>query len=217
MPNTLLFTSSKPAEGKSTSAMAVAKHFARMGLKVLLVDADMRNSSLFKKMNLENSVGLSNYLTGACTPPQAFQRTELPNLAFMAAGPVPPNAADLLASPRLASLLTIGLEVFDFIVVDGPPVMGLADVALLSNAASATVFVVSAGDARIGAIRGALKRLRMSRSPLIGVLMTKYDAKNAGYGYGYGYGYGQNDFQYGARPELQSPGQQTVARPRESA
>ena len=74
----------------------------------------------------------------------------------MASGPLPPNAADLLASSRLLSLLSVGLEVFDFIVIDGPPVMGLADAPLLSSVAAGTVFVIGAGQARKGFVQGAL-------------------------------------------------------------
>ncbi|HEX5958468.1 MAG TPA: polysaccharide biosynthesis tyrosine autokinase, partial [Hyphomicrobiaceae bacterium] len=124
LPKTLLVTSSGPAEGKSITALAVAKHFATMGLKVLIVDADLRNPSLHLKLSLDNSMGLSNYLTGACAPPEVLQRTDFPNLAFLASGPLPPNAADLLGNSRMLSLLSIGLEVFDLIVIDGPPVMG---------------------------------------------------------------------------------------------
>ena len=94
------------------------------------------------KLNRDNSVGLSNYLTGACTPPDVMQKTEIPNLAFIASGPLPPNAADLLGGARVLSLLSIGSEVFDLIVIDGPPVLGLADAQLLSSAAAATIFVV---------------------------------------------------------------------------
>lgn len=190
LPKTLYVTSTGPAEGKSLTSVAIARHFASMGLKVLVIDADLRNPSLHKKLGGDNALGLSNYLMGACTPPEAFQATDLPNLAFMASGPLPPNAADLLGNPRLHSLLSVGLEVFDLIVVDGPPVMGLADAALLSNAAAATVLVVGAGQARLSLLRGALKRLQFARAPLIGAVLTKYDAKAAGYGYGYGYSYG---------------------------
>ncbi len=190
LPKSLVVTSAGPSEGKSISSVAIARHFATMGLKVLIVDADLRNSSLHKKLRCDNALGLSNYLTGACAPPDAFQATDLPNLAFMASGPLPPNAADLLGNPRLLSLLSVGLEVFDLIVVDGPPVMGLADAALLSNAAAATVFVVGAGQARLGSVRGALKRLHFGRAAVIGTVLTKFDAKAAGYGYGYGYGDG---------------------------
>jgi capsular exopolysaccharide synthesis family protein len=190
LPRTLLVTSSGPGEGKSLTAYSVAKHFAQLGRSVLLVDGDMRNPSLHRLLNRENYVGLSNYLVGSCTPPDAMQSTELAKLAFMASGPLPPNAADLLASSRLYSLLSIGLEVFDLIVLDGPPVLGLADAQLLSAAASATVFIVGGGQNRIGVVRGALKRLQQSRGSIIGAVLTKYDAKSAGYGYGYGYGQG---------------------------
>lgn len=198
LPRTLSLTSGGPGEGKSTTALAIAQHFARMGLKVLLIDADLRNPSLHKKMNIENSVGLSNYLTGGCSPPDAFQKTDLPNLAVMVSGPLPPNAADILAGPRLVSLMRTSTEVFDLVVLDGPPTLGLADAAILSNAAEATVFVVGAGLARKASVRGALKRLEFSKSPIIGNVLTKFDAKSAGYGYGYGYGYGNYSYSYGA-------------------
>ena len=150
LPKTLSITSSGPSEGKSLTSLAIAKHFATLGRKVLLVDADLRNPSLHVKLNSDNSVGLSNYLTGACSPPDVMQKTEIPNLAFIASGPLPPNAADLLGSARVLSLLSIGSEVFDLIVIDGPPVMGLADAQLLSSAAAATIFVVAAGISRKG-------------------------------------------------------------------
>src|SRR4029077_13482887 len=98
-----------------------------------------------------------------CTPPEAFQRTEVANLAFMAAGQLPPNPADLLAGPRLLSLLSVGLEVFDLIILDGPPVMGLADALILANAASRTLFVTAAGETRKSIVRGAIRRLHQAR------------------------------------------------------
>jgi capsular exopolysaccharide synthesis family protein len=195
LPRTLVITSAGPAEGKSSSAVAISRHFATMGLKVLIIDADLRNPSLHKKMSLANEIGLSNYLTGVCTPPETFQATNNPNLAFMASGPLPPNAADLLGSSRLASLFTVGLEVFDLIVIDAPPVMGLADVPLLATVASATVFIVGSGQARKGHVRHAIRRLQQSRVPVIGAVLTKFDTKLDGYGYGYGYNY---NYSYGA-------------------
>jgi len=222
LPKTLLISSAGPAEGKSITAVAIARHFATLGLKVLLIDADLRNPSLHNKLGHDNAVGLSNYLTGNCTPPEAFQATDAKNMAFMASGPLPPNAADLLGGTRMMSLLSIGLEVFELIVIDGPPVMGLADAPLLASAAEATVFVVGAGQARLGSVRGALRRLQLGRGAVIGAVLTKYDAKAAGYGYGYGYGhgygygYGYGGSTYGGsvahddrsrKPELTAPGE----------
>ncbi len=199
LPRSLLVTSSVQAEGKSITSLAIARHFANMGLRVLIVDADLRNPSMHRKLRLDNSIGLSNYLTGELMPPQTFQATDLDKLTFMATGPLPPNAADLLAGPRLFSLLSVGMETFDLIVIDCPPVMGLADAPLLSNAAAATVFVVGAGQSRPGQIRGALKRLQFARSPIVGTLLTKFDARNAPYGYEYGYGYGYSAAEKGGQ------------------
>ena len=195
LPRTITVTSVGPGEGKSLTSIAIAKHFASLGRKVLLVDGDLRNPSLHQKLNGDNTTGLSNYLSGACTPPEVMQKTDIANLAFVASGPLPPNAADLLGGPRLLSLLSIGCEVFDLILIDGPPVLGLADAQLLSSAASATVFVVAAGSAKINALRGSLKRLQLSRANVIGAVLTKYDAKKVSYGYGYGEGH-QYHYEY---------------------
>ncbi|SEF03390.1 capsular exopolysaccharide family [Rhizobiales bacterium GAS188] len=189
LPKTLFVTSSSTSEGKSTTAIAVARRFANIGLRVLLIDGDLRDASLHLKLNLRNSVGLTNYLTGRCTASEAFQNTNTPNLTFMASGPLPPNAADLLSSSRLLSLLSVGIDTFDFIVFDGPPVMGLADAQLLSGAAAATIFMVGAGKARKGVVRNALKRLQFARGSIIGAVLTRHDSKNADYGYGYGFGH----------------------------
>jgi polysaccharide biosynthesis transport protein len=205
-PKTLALTSAGPGEGKSLTALAVAKHFATMGRKVLLVDGDLRNPSQHLKLACDNSVGLSNYLTGACTPPEIMQTTEIPTLAFIASGPLPPNAADLLGGARLVSLFSIGQEIFDLIVIDGPPVMGLADAQLLSSAASATLFVVGAGVTRKGLIRGAMRRLQLSRSLVLGAALTKYDSKISGYAYHYGYGYSHYGYGPGAAPRGLSVG-----------
>ena len=182
----LLVTSAGPAEGKSTTCISLARHFANVGLKVLLVDADLRKPSLHTKLKLDNASGLTNYLTGTATPPELLQATDVPNLAFMASGPAPPNAADLLGSARLHSLLSVGLEVFDLIVVDSPPVMGLADAPLLSSAVAATIFVVGAGQVRTRVIRAAIKRLQFARASLIGTVITRFDPRSS-YGYGYGH------------------------------
>jgi len=211
LPKTLLVTSAGPTEGKSTTALTVARHFAKVGLKVLLIDADLRRPSLHSKLNLENSSGLSTYLTGAAEPPQLLRKTDVPNLAFMSSGPLPPNAADLLASSRLLSLLSVGLEVFDLILVDSPPVMGLADAPLLSSAVSATIFVVGAGQVRKKLVRAAIGRLQFSRASLIGTVITRFDARST-YGYGYGYGYGAGygygyGYGYGATEQANSPGE----------
>src|SRR5262249_16652556 len=101
---------------------------------------------------------------------------------------------------RLHSLLSIGAEVFDLIVIDGPPLLGLADAQILAGAASATVFVVGAGQVRPALVRASMKYLQLSRAYVVGAVLTKHDTRAAGYGngysysysYSYGHGYGSN-------------------------
>ena len=187
MPKSLFITSAGAQEGKSVSSIAIAQHFVRLGLQVLLVDADMRNPSLHKYLATDSTIGLSSYLSGACDWTSAIQITATPGLTFMPSGHLPPNAADLLGSPRLMSLLSGSLEVFDLVIIDGPPVLGIADALLLANAAEATAFVIGSGVARTGGVRSALKRLELSKCPLLGGVVTKFHARAGGYGYSYSY------------------------------
>jgi succinoglycan biosynthesis transport protein ExoP len=203
LPRSIAFTSAVAGEGKSTSAIAIARHFALMGMRVLLVDADLRKPSLHTKLSRDNSVGLSNYLTGALPPPETFQDSGYHNLTFMASGPLPPNAADILGGTKIYSLVSVGAESFDLIVIDTPPLLGLADAQLIANSASATILVVGSGQSKKGAIRNAMGRLAMARVNVIGSLLTKFDAKSGGYGYGYGYSYsyGGDAYSYGGSKE----------------
>ena len=208
LPKALLITSSTPGEGKSLTCLMIAKQFAATGLRVLLIDADLRNASLHKKLNLDNSLGLSNYLTSGCTPSEAVQRVgDKQQFFFMSSGPLPPNSAELLGSPRMHYLIDVTTRTFDLVIVDGPPVMGLADTPLLTRAVKATVLVVAAGQTRRPALQSALKRLMLARTNIIGLILTKFDSKLAGYGHGYGYGdaYGYGGAGYGQIAQ-QNPG-----------
>jgi polysaccharide biosynthesis transport protein len=203
LPKTLLITSSKPSEGKTTSSIALAKSLASIGLNVLLIDGDLRNASVHKRMRFSNEMGLSNYLTGSKMPEDVVQGTDTNGLTVMAAGPLPPNPAELLAGPRFASLLALGAESFDIVVIDGPPVMGLADSPLISSMVRATLLVIAANETRRNTVKVALRRLQFARGNVIGAMLSKFDAKATGYGYGYGYG----DYEYHSYGQSLLPGQ----------
>jgi capsular exopolysaccharide synthesis family protein len=195
VPATLVVTSTVPGEGKTTTAKTLARNFAMLGKRVLLIDADLRNPSLHRAFDLDNSLGLSNCLSGAAKPGQCIHRVDQAGLSVMLSGPLPPNPAELLAGPRMISLLTQAAERFDQIVIDAPPVLGLADAPILSNLAKGTLLVVEAGRARIGAGQAAIKRLLSARARLLGAVLTKFDSRSSGYGYGYG-GYGYDSYNY---------------------
>lgn len=193
LPRSLLVTSSQPSEGKTTTTINTAKLFADIGLSVLLIDCDLRNASVHQRMVCSNAIGLSNYLAGTHAPEDVVQSTSQPGLTLMSAGPLPANPAEMLNSARLGSLVTLACSSFDLVILDGPPIMGLADALLLANSVHATVMVVAANDTRVNTVKIALKRLRQTRANVIGAVLTKFEPKGWGYGYGeYGY-YGKDD------------------------
>lgn len=202
VPRTLFVTSSAPGEGKSTTAFTLAMHFSQLGKRVLLIDADLRNPTLHHALRVPNAAGLSNYLSGASRPLKFLHPTQVKNLACLCSGPLPPNPAELLAGPRMVTLLRLAAASFDQVIIDGPPVLGIADAAILANLAGGTLLVVEAGSTRLGYARGVLKRLNAARARVLGVVLTKLDPRQGGTSYGYGdYGY----YAYGGRPKLEAP------------
>jgi succinoglycan biosynthesis transport protein ExoP len=189
-PKSILVTSARPGEGKSTTALALAVNFAQLGMRALLIDADLRNPSQHRNLKCDNASGLANYLAGMPATGSLFQETKIKGLFFMAAGPLTPNPAELLAGPKLPSLLAAAGEKFDVVVIDAPPVMGLADAPLLASVAAGTLLVMASADTRRGIVKASLKRLHFARARMIGAVMNKFDFRTVSYGYGYGYGYG---------------------------
>jgi len=207
-PSSLLVTSARPAEGKTTSSLAIASGFARLGLRVLLVDGDMRDPSLHKILARDNGVGLSNLLSGGPDMNPAVQPTNYRNLSFLACGPLPPNPAELLGGGKMRAFLKAARSEFDMVVIDGPPVMGLSDAPQLANVVGGTVMVIEAGRTKRDLAKAAIRRLRVGHVHLLGAVLTKFDLKKAGYAYGhaYGYGYGHGyGFDYGAKPQPALP------------
>ncbi len=196
VPKSLLITSSRASEGKSTTALTLSRNFAQIGLRVLLIDADLRKPSLHRYTGLDQNVGLTNFLAGGTMPPEALQRTDMAGLTIMTSGPLPPNPAELLAGAKMMSLLNIASEKYDLVVIDGPPVAGLADAPLLSSMISGTLLVIDAKGTRRGVAKAALKRLAFARAQIVGAVINKLDLATNGYSYGYGYGYGYGDTNY---------------------
>jgi capsular exopolysaccharide synthesis family protein len=188
-PKTLMLTSAQAKEGKSTTSVALALGLVRTGSRVLLVDADMRNPSLHKTLAQPLGSGLSNLLAGKGELKDFIQESIRPNLSLLMAGKIPPNPAELLSGDAIARLIAEAAKRFDHVIVDGPPVLGLADAPLLSQAVEATVLVIEAGRTSAAQAKHAMARLRAVRAHIIGAILAKFDVRSAGYGYGYGYEY----------------------------
>ena len=189
-PRTLAITSSKPGEGKSTTAYALALSMARSQRRVLLIDGDMRSPSVHHLLGIPNGVGLSNYLSGDGHPEVMIVATATEGLSVMTAGPTPPSTPELLSSRRFGELLkSLGAR-FDHIVIDAPPVMGLADAPLIGSTVEGVVYVVESRNTQKSMARIALGRLASANVSVIGAVFSKFDPRRAHFGYGYDYGYG---------------------------
>lgn len=196
LPHSLLVVSTRPAEGKTTTSIALAYSLARLGSRTLLVDGDLRKPSLHQVLGLDSEMGLSNILTGAKTLEEVVQEGAIANLSIVTSGPIPPTPPELLAGERLEAFCAAAEQAYDVVIFDGPPVLGFADAPLIASVTAGTIMVVEAGRTGRSQIVNTLNRLGMARAKVLGVVLTKFNARQAAYGAGYGEAYAY-DYAYG--------------------
>ena len=190
VPRSFSVTSTRPAEGKSTTSLALATMLARSGKRVILIDGDMRSPSVHHLGNVGHDHGVSNFLAGDDNYESSIFHMEDLNLDAMSAGPIPPNAAELLTGTRMRQLIERLHGEYDHVVVDSPPVMGLADAPLIAGHVDGVIYAVESHGIRSTQVKTALSRLAAVRTRICGAVLTKFEARKAHYGYGYEYGYG---------------------------
>lgn len=201
LPRSFSVTSTRPAEGKSTTALALATSLARGNRSVVLIDADMRSPSVHQLLGTTHERGLSNFLAGSDDLESLLIPAPRFGFTAMTAGPLPPNAAELLSGERLALLVERLTERFDVVVFDSPPVMGLADAPMIASRVEAVVYAVESHGIRSSQVRTALARMESANARVVGAVLTKFESKRAHHGYGYDYGY-----DYGRKSEGRSAG-----------
>jgi capsular exopolysaccharide synthesis family protein len=189
LPKIMLVTSAQPTEGKSTSSFAIAAGLARMGRKTLLLDADLRRPAMHYRFRLDNKSGLSSLLVSQEGVASAVFETELEGLSVMPSGPLPPSPTELLTSQRMAAVLDEAAAQYDAVVVDSPPVLGLADAPVLAALADGVVFVIEADRGRSGSLKAAMRRLRAMKPIMLGAVLTKFDPAKLANRYSDYYGY----------------------------
>jgi capsular exopolysaccharide synthesis family protein len=197
-PRSLLVTSSRSAEGKTSCTMSLGVSFARSGKRVLIIDGDLRKPSFMSPPGA--SVGLSGILTGDDDLAANIISSETDNLFLLPSGLLPPNPAELLSSSRLVWLIDHAREMFDMVVVGSPQLMGFADTLILGSVCDATVIVIEAGSQRRAQALRLVERHFESRSNVVGVILTKFDARKSGYESSYYYyAYGEGAYNYAGK------------------
>jgi polysaccharide biosynthesis transport protein len=181
----VLVTSAIPGEGKSTTSIHLAAALAQKGMKVVLIDADLRRPSLHTKLKLPNAAGLSSAIVGGEDVKSLLMITPYPNVLFLPAGPTPPNPAELLDSEGALRVMDRLLEDADLLLIDSPPCSGLADAAILAPKCDGVVFVVKAGSTDRSLCHRALTILRESGSRLFGVVLNQAGTARDHYYYSY--------------------------------
>lgn len=179
----VLVTSAVPSEGKSVVAANLALGLAQLGARVLLVDGDMRRPSVHTLFDQAAEPGLSNVLVGKAQLEAAIRTTAVPELSLLPAGRIPPNPVELVATSAFAAFLDRLKAKYDWVVVDSPPVMAVADAAVLGRASNGVVFVVGAEMASRSTVTAAIERLTAARAHFMGAVLNRVDLRRKGYYY----------------------------------
>jgi polysaccharide biosynthesis transport protein len=194
-PKVMMVTSARREEGKTTTAINTAISLTKSDEKVVIIDADMRRPRLHKVFKVSNTMGLSSFLSGN----QEFgdslvKHTDIPNLDVITSGPLPPNPAELLSSFRLRDIIDGLYPLYNFIIFDTPPILGLADAAITSTQTDGVIMVVRSGQTPKDAAMQAKKVLEGVNAKVLGVVLNAINEPNMRYGYSsyYQYYY-QND------------------------
>ncbi|WAT17579.1 polysaccharide biosynthesis tyrosine autokinase [Aurantiacibacter sp. MUD11] len=186
----IMFTSTRPAEGKTVSSLALARSLQRVGKRVVLLDLDMRRAGLSRLLGVTSKTkGLSELLSGASVEANILH-LEDHGIDFIPSGSLPSDSGDLIARGGLEQLISDLEQRYDYVIIDSPPVLGLADAVEIGHLAGGVIYAMQANETSIYAIRNALARLRQPGVRLLGALVTKVDHRNDEYGYGSEYGYG---------------------------
>jgi capsular exopolysaccharide synthesis family protein len=197
LPRSIVVTSAQAAEGKTTSAQAMAFNLARLGHNVLMIDADLRRPTLHNLLDVRPKHGLTEVLAGQVSLDEAVYPSEFATLFYLTAVPIPSDPSLVLGSPRLAEVIVEARSKYDVVVIDSPPTLGLADAPNLAVNADAVIFVIDGSRSHRGAVKAALRRLEIVHANILGAVLTKFDPKAAGarydyYAAGY-YSYGKNE------------------------
>ncbi len=202
VPKLILVTSALPGEGKTTTAVNLGATLTSLGSRVVIVDCDMRRPSCHRSLGVQNNPGFVQCLTGRVGLKEAILAVPgVANLSVIPCGPIPPNPAEILSSPLAGELLRKLRGEFDYVLVDSPPLLSVADSRILATVTDAAVLVARAFETPYDIVRRARALLYSADARILGVALNGVDISRDSYtgvhaayrqGHGYGYGYGLN-------------------------
>ena len=194
---TILITSATLNEGKTTTVANFGVVAAMGGVRVCLIDSDLRRPSLHRLFDLANSRGLTNALVDGLPFAEVTQSTRVPNLSVLTSGPLPPNPAELVGSRRMHDFLDSGASEFDLLILDSPPAIAVSDAIVLSAQCDGTLLVIRSGAISPELARRTAEQIAAVKGRILGVLLNGVDFRRDGYYSDY---YRSYTAYYGARP-----------------
>lgn len=188
-PKSILFTSAQPSEGKTGLSINTAITLSHLGGGVLLIDADMRRPNCHTQLQLPLKPGFSDYLTGNADLISVIKQTTIPNLFCITAGTMSINPAELLGSARAKETIDLLSQRFDYIVIDSPPILAVADALILSTIVKGVILAVHGGRTPREMVQRAFKNLLELNAPVLGAVLNNVNARGSGYSHYYHYHY----------------------------
>lgn len=190
---TITFTSCYPNEGKSNVVFQLACEIGKMGKRVLLLDADIRKSTFVSRYSVKQKVlGLSQYLSGQVKVRDIIYQTNFENLDIIFAGPMAPNPSELLEQEAFEMLIRSVREIYDYVLIDTPPIASLTDAAITAKLSDGAILVIESELVSHKVAAKAKEQLEMSGCRLLGAVLNKVDTKKDKYYSKYSYYYGSS-------------------------
>lgn len=193
LPSSLMFTSSQQSEGKSSTCFAVSLALARAGRRVIIVDLDLRRPHQHTFFSVPNESGMSDLLTSNASLSDAICSTPYDNVDFIPAGSIPPNPTELLSGSALPTLIKELEKQYDVVMVDSPPVLGLADALIVSSVVKRCVFIIESNRNQAKPVHDTMVRLEEAGGQISGLVLTKFDSRQGSGSYDYSYQYHYKD------------------------